>query len=119
MLDLKSTYSVNASASPSTSTHRCQEACKRLVIAKECKQAINYDPNIESKVIESRKTGTFNKYDNQKLANKCSVGLLFDESGVSGCPVINDIDKASLLNDYFSLVNITDDGKLPPLQSRR
>ena len=37
---------------------------------------------------------------------------MFDESG---SPVINDSDKANLLNDYFSSVNITDDGKLPPL----
>ena len=86
-------------------TYRC--------IAKECKQAItNYEINIESKVIESRNTGTFYKYVNQKLATKHSVGLLFDESGR---PVINDSEKASLLNDYFSSVNITDDGKLPPL----
>ena len=85
-------------------------------LAKECKQAItNYEINIESKVIESRNTGTFYKYVNQKLANKHSVGLLFDDSGR---PVINDSEKASLLNDYFSTVNITDDGNLPPLLSK-
>jgi hypothetical protein len=49
---------------------------------------------------------------NQKLANKRSVDLLFNESGR---PVIIDSGRASLLNDYFSSVNMTDDGTLPPL----
>jgi hypothetical protein len=82
-------------------------------IANECKQAIrNYEINRESKVIESRNTGTFYKYVNKKLSNSNNVGPLINENGEY---VVNDDEKASLLNCYFSSVNVNDNGLLPPM----
>jgi hypothetical protein len=49
----------------------------------------------------------------ENYPNKSSVGLLFNEKE-KGHPV-NDSEKASVLNDYFNSVNITDDNNLPPL----
>ena len=63
----------------------------------------------------SKNLGRFYKFVNARLANKNGIGTLKNSSGEA---VTNDTDRANLLNEYFSSVNVPDDGVLPNFSDR-
>jgi len=66
-------------------------------------------------VVCSKNLGKFYEFVNTRLANKHGIGTPKNSSGQS---VTNDTDWANLLNEYFTSVNVPDDGKLPNFSDR-
>ena len=58
--------------------------------------------------------GDFYKHVNKKLSSRGKIGSLKTSNGDI---VQNDIDKANVLNDYFTSVCTQDDGNTPPFVS--
>ena len=69
----------------------------------------------ESDVLKSGDPKKFFGYVNSRLTCRPSIAILKDESGES---VADPVEKASLLNEYFGSVFITDNGNLPALEPR-
>ena len=63
----------------------------------------------------SKNLGKFYKFVNARLANKHGVGTLKNGHGEA---VVNDRDRANLLNEYFCSVNVVDDGVLPNINAK-
>jgi len=80
-----------------------------------CEAITRYEVYKETKIISSGNIGAFYKYANKKLTSRSTVGTLSTPSGETA---VNDIDKAELLNNYFSSVCTQDDGKAPMLAPR-
>lgn len=76
-----------------------------------CRQSIHkYEIKREQKVIDSNNAGCFFRFVNRKLSCKRGLGALINDNGDI---VTSDIDRANLLNDYFTSVCTTDDGSKP------
>lgn len=74
-----------------------------------------YEVSREKHLIEARNTGALYKYINSRLGRKHSIGILKDNDGQH---VTSDIDKAELLNSYFSSVGVQDNGVYPEFKRR-
>ena len=64
----------------------------------------------ENVIFNSNNLGSFYKYANRKLSNHRGIGTLLDNAGNTHG---NDLDKANLLNNYFSSVCALDNGLIP------
>jgi hypothetical protein len=86
-------------------------------IALETKKAIiDFDTKNEEKMLKTKNLGSFYRFVNGKLNNNdTGIAPLFDTNGNL---LISDLDKANLLNDYFSSVFTNDNGLLPDFPSR-
>jgi ribonuclease P/MRP protein subunit RPP40 len=73
-----------------------------------------YVSSTEKALIETGNLSAFYKFVNSKSKPKCSLPMLVDKAGSH---VFDDAAKASLLNDFFSSVFISDNGVLPDLGS--
>jgi len=69
----------------------------------------------EQKVIDAGNSGQFFKHVNKKLGRAQGIGILINEQGEA---VLNDEDKANLLSQFFSSVNLTDNNIVPDFPSR-
>jgi len=69
----------------------------------------------KKQIIDTGNTGAFYNYINRKLVRQQSIGILENNSGQY---VTSDVGKAELLNSYFSLVNVQDDGNNPVFHCR-
>jgi len=88
---------------------KLKERYKQLTA--DCKNAVRkHEIYKERKVIESNNLGAFYNHVNKRLTSRSSVGTLLTPDGVAA---ETDVDKAELLNDYFSSVCTTDDGNQP------
>jgi hypothetical protein len=77
----------------------------------QCKQLLHlYETQQELRCVHSNNVGSFYKFVNSRLSCKSGVGVLRDNCENS---IVNDKDKAELLNDYFCSVCTLDDGILP------
>ena len=70
----------------------------------------DYELQVEKKILESGDTGKFYKYVNRKLSCSTGIGTLTGETGEA---VVNNEEKANLLNRYFASVCVDDNGKQP------
>ena len=87
---------------------------KQLAI--QCKEAIrDHEIEQETKIIKSDNLGTFYKFVNNRLSHPSGIGVLYNSNGD---PVIEDREKAELLNAYFESVYVEDNGVLPECESR-
>ena len=85
-------------------------------ICAECKLAIRqFELYKEQKVIDAGNSGQFFKHVNKKLGRAQGIGILKNQQGEA---VLNDGDKANLLNQFFSSVNVTDNNIVPDFPSR-
>jgi len=83
---------------------------------KEYRSAIHkYEVSKERQIIDTGNTGTFYKYVNNRLGRKHNIGILKNNDGEH---VTSDIDKAELLNSYFSSVSVKDNGQDPEFKRR-
>ena len=83
--------------------------------AMECKAAIRNFKVHKKQVTDAVNSGRFFKYINQKLGRPNNIGIL---KGKTGDSVLEDAEKANLLNSYFNSVNAIDDKIEPEFQSR-
>jgi len=76
-----------------------------------------YDHNkqVEQSVIKSANLGNFYRYVNGRLSCKSGVGPL--KTG-SGEVIVNDVEKAEVLNKYFTSVFTVDNGIFPDFGHR-
>ena len=80
-------------------------------ISANCRLAIQqHEIMLEKRVIDSNSVGAFYRFVNAKSCNRTGVGPLL---GTDGQPVVNDKDKADVLNSFFGSVCVTDDGSRP------
>ena len=84
---------------------RADEKYRQLVREHEIKR--------EQRVIESDNVGSFFRFVNGKLSCRRGLGALNDDNGNV---VTSDIDRANLLNDYFTSMCTDDDGNKPPFE---
>ena len=84
---------------------RVDEKYRQLVRQHEIKR--------EQRVIESDNAGSFFRFVNGKLSCRRGLGALNDDNGDV---VTSDIDRANLLNDYFTSMCTDDDGNKPPFE---
>jgi ribonuclease P/MRP protein subunit RPP40 len=91
-------------------------ADKYRATTQTCRDAIfRHECSIENAIINDNDLGSFYRYVNGKLACSSGVATLRTDTGAT---VTNDVDKANLLNTYFSSVCTQDDGVLPPFPLR-
>ena len=85
-------------------------------ISHECKLEITkFDMMHEEKLLETNNLGAFYKFVNKKMGNRpCIAPLKTADDKL----LINDTDKANLLNSYFKSVFTQDDGSLPTFAPR-
>ena len=86
---------------------RYRKAAKRLKTV----TAIEHQ-RTELKIINSNDLGSFYKHVNKNSVHRTGIGPL---KAPSGHLVLDDKEKAKILNDYFVSICTTDDGVLPPL----
>jgi hypothetical protein len=80
---------------------------------KQCKAAIDrFVSKKENELITGGRIGDFYKYVNNKIVSKSGVGILKNDTGET---VIEDADKAELLNKFFSSVFTVDNNIIPLL----
>ena len=85
-------------------------------LAKECSDAIlAFDIERENKMLKSNNLGKFYKFVNHKLSSRSGIAPL---KNVHGTIIINDDEKANLLNTYFHSVFTVDNGILPNFPTR-
>lgn len=85
------------------------EICKSLVF--------EYERSKELEVIKKSSIGAFYRYVNKRLIAKSGVGPL-RPSASSDVIVTDDSTKASMLNEYFTSVFVSDDGSFPDFNRR-
>jgi len=73
------------------------------------------EKQVEQSVINKAKLGSFYRFVNRKLSCKSGIGLLKADSGKL---VVDDTEKAEMLNNYFTGVSTVDDGILPHFARR-
>ena len=84
-------------------------------IAEQCKIEIQkFDSEREEKLLKANNLGAFYKFVNKKLSNSSGIAPLKH----NGQLLINDIDKANILNSYFESVFTHDNGSLPTFPHR-
>ena len=74
--------------------------------------SVSVQEKLELKIIDSNDIGHFYKYVNKHSVHKTGIGPLKSETGTL---VLDDAQKAELLNAYFVSVCTIDNGILPPL----
>ena len=80
-------------------------------ITADCCNAIRkHEMYIENKVINTANIGTFYKHVNKRLSSRSNVAALVTSSGEVAQ---TDMDKAEVLNNFFSSVCTDDDGQQP------
>ena len=85
-------------------------------IAKECCDAIlKFDIDRENRMLQTNNLGVFYKFVNNKLNNRSGIAPLKDAHGNL---LMNDDEKAVLLNIYFHSAFTIDNGTLPNFPSR-
>ena len=85
-------------------------------IAKECCDAIlKFDIDRENRMLQTNNLGVFYKFVNNKLRNRSGIAPLKDANGNL---LMNDDEKANLLNSYFHSAFTIDNGTLPNFPSR-
>lgn len=85
------------------------------IASERCRQLIrNFEIRREQRVIDGNNAGAFYEFVNRTLACKKGIGTLRD---VRGNTVIDDKQRANMLNKYFSSVCTVDDGKKPVFAS--
>ena len=85
-------------------------------LATQCNDAIRaHEIEQETKIIQSDNIGTFYKFVNNRLSHPSGIGVLYSSNGDA---IIEDSDKAELLNVYFESVYVDDNGVLPECESR-
>ncbi len=83
------------------------------VAASKCKRLIQrFELRKEQKVVDSNDTGSFYNFVNRRLTCKKGVGALRKDNNEI---VMSDNERANFLNEYFSSVCTTDDGKSPTI----
>ena len=78
------------------------EKCKRLMR--------NFEIKKEQAVIDNNNQGSFFRFVNKKLTCKKGVSMLRSKDGTM---IVDDKQRADLLNEYFSSVCTVDDNRLP------
>lgn len=82
--------------------------------ANTCKDYLNqHAKSVEHKLLNCANLAKFYKFVNSKLSSKCGIGPLQNDIGKF---LLNDIEKANLLNNYFASVCIVDNEVLPPFE---
>ena len=83
------------------------------VAASKCKRLIQrFELRKEQKVVDSNDTGSFYNFVNRRLTCEKGVGALQNDNNEI---VVSDNERANFLNEYFSSVCTTDDGKTQQL----
>jgi len=73
------------------------------------------EKQVEQSVVNKAKLGSFYRFVNRKLSCKSGIGPLKADSGKL---VVDDTEKAEMLNNYFTGVSTVDDGILPHFARR-
>ena len=88
---------------------------KYKIAAKRLKSLISIEhQQNELKIINSNDLGNFYKFMNKRSDHKTGIGPLEAPSWLL-VGLLEDKEKAQILNDYFVSICTTDDGVLPPL----
>ena len=88
---------------------------KHKEISKQCVDAVNkFHSDKELRLIDKGNLGSFYKYVNSKTSYKSGVAPL---KKPDGSLAYDDLDKANLLNEFFSSVFTKDDGNVPYFQT--
>ena len=69
---------------------------------------------IERRVIDSNNVGAFYRFVNARTCNRTGIGSLL---GSDGQTVVNDKEKANVLNSFFGSVCSVDDGSKPSVSA--
>ena len=99
-------------------TNRTDEVLKSRYrkLTDDCRDAIRrHEIYLENQVIGNNNVGAFYRHVNRKMSHKSSVGALTRPDGEMA---LSDLEKAEVLNNYFSTVCTHDDGKNPQFASR-